>query len=104
MNYRIVKRDSLNWAIEKYQSGGTVSRGRYAGQEKQEKWDTINPVGYFPNLESAARYLVDRILGDSWPDEKREIEQTLAAIKTAKEEVVAIVKQSQAITESGREG
>lgn len=39
MKYRIIKHDKFNWAIQEFQEGGgEISRGRYSGQEKQEKW------------------------------------------------------------------
>jgi hypothetical protein len=91
MNYRIVRRDSLNWAIERWQGSGTISRGRYAGQQKKEGWDTINPVGYYPSLETAVTALTDKVTGDHWPEDGWTGEDLTTALRAVRDDMLAIV-------------
>lgn len=101
MEYRIRKRDKLNWVIERKQEAGTISRGRYAGQQKTEKWDEVNPVGYFGNLKEAAKYLFNQemaeetILKEGWTGQvlHTEIEAALSRVET-------MVKEAQADSQS----
>ncbi len=66
--YRIRKGDSRNWVVEKWQEGGEIiTRGLHVGKEKQEKWDTINPVGHYPTARDAARRLLDVEIAQGWP-------------------------------------
>lgn len=91
---RIRKRDKLNWVIEGYQQGGeAISRGRYVGQEKQSKWDEINPIGYFPNLKQAATRLLDEELKRLWPSQGWSGEDLTKAIAEAEKRVLAAVEE-----------
>jgi hypothetical protein len=84
MKYRIIKHDQHNWAIQEFQEGGdTISRGRYAGQEKLEKWKA--PALFYRTLEDAAIGLLNLAAGDV------ETITLLEAIKAAKLEVLAAV-------------
>jgi hypothetical protein len=103
--FRIKRRDENNWVIERWQSGGIISRGRYAGQQKKEKWDEINPVGYFPSLAHAARRLLDEELAAEWPEEGWTGADLLEALKAAEARVLEAVKAVPAVaiyTEEGR--
>ena len=52
MKRRIIRADSLNWAIQEFQEGGgTVERGRYAGQEKQARWKA--PHAFYSKMADA---------------------------------------------------
>ncbi len=89
---RIRKANAHNWVIERWQAGGeAISRGRYAGQEKQEKWDTINPVGYFPKLKHAAVRLLDEELKNLWPEDGWTGQDLSGIIAAAEERVMAAV-------------
>jgi hypothetical protein len=101
---RIRNRDSRNWTIEGYQSGGEIiERGRFVGQEKQEKWDELNPIGYFPTLAHAAKRLLDEHLRRVWPEDGWQGEDLTAAIAAAEERVVAAVHEAlEARGESGK--
>ena len=67
--FRLIRLDANNWAIERWQTGGEpISRGRYAGQLTQEKWDTVNRL-YFPTLAWAAKRLLDLEIGETWPED-----------------------------------
>lgn len=64
MKYRITHPDPMNWCIEEWQEGGDiVSRGKFAGQEKQSKWKL--PNAFFPTLKIAALALIDKAAGDA---------------------------------------
>lgn len=90
MKYRIVRRDPLNWAIERWQEGGQpISRGRYAGQLTQAKWDTVNPVGFYPTLAHAARRLLDEEIGNDWTGT-----DILEVVQAAEARVIAVVEQA----------
>jgi hypothetical protein len=84
MKYRIIKHDQHNWAIQEFQEGGdTISRGRFAGQEKQEKWKA--PTRFYRTIEDAAIGLLHLAAGDV------EATSLLEAIQAAKLEVLAAV-------------
>lgn len=86
MKYRIVKHDKLNWAIQRFQEGGDeISRGRYAGQEKQEKW--MPPKSFYPTLRHAAKDLLDMAAGDALLS--GEATDILTAIQAAERTVLA---------------
>ena len=66
MKRRIIRADSLNWAIQEFQEGGgIVERGRYAGQTKQARWKA--PEAFYKNVEHAISGLFRDCLGDG-PD------------------------------------
>lgn len=60
---RIIRADSLNWAIQVWQEGGgTIERGRYAGQPKAAKWKF--PESFFRTLADAATDMLHENIGD----------------------------------------
>lgn len=60
---RIIRKDSLNWAIQEYQEGGdVVERGKYAGQEKKSKW--LPPESFYNKLSDAAKDMLHETIGD----------------------------------------
>jgi hypothetical protein len=86
MKYRIIKHDKLNWAIQEFQEGGgEISRGRYAGQEKQEKWKA--PKSFHPSIRNAALALLDQAAGDALLS--GEATSILEALKLAEQRVQA---------------
>lgn len=91
---RLRLRDRHNWVIEGYQEGGDlIARGRYVGQEKQAKWDTINPIGYFPNLVWAAKRLLDEELRRLWPKDGWTGQDLTAIVDAAEARVLAAVEE-----------
>ena len=63
MKRRIIRADSLNWAIQEWQEGGdTISRGRYSGQAKQARWKM--PEAFYRTLADAASGMLHEIIGD----------------------------------------
>lgn len=69
MKRRIIRADALNWAIQEWQEGGgTVERGRYAGQAKQSRWKA--PECFFPTLQDAAKRMLSEEIADGWTGEK----------------------------------
>lgn len=83
MKYRITHPDPHNWCIEEYQEGGeTISRGRFAGQEKQAKWKA--PTAFYRTLKDAATALLDKATGDALT----ETASILEAIKLAEARVI----------------
>jgi hypothetical protein len=94
MKFRIRRRDALNWVIERFQEGGQeITRGRYVGQLTKEKWDDVNPVGYFPNLKHATRRMMDEVLADEWPEEGWTGEDLTQAMEAAEARVLAAVEE-----------
>lgn len=62
--YRITHPDPLNWCIEEWQEGGgTISRGRFAGQEMAAKWKASN--SFHSSLKNACLALLDKAAGDA---------------------------------------
>lgn len=60
---RIIRADAYNWAIQEWQEGGgTIERGRFAGQAKQAKWK--NPEAFYSRLADAATGMLNDIIGD----------------------------------------
>jgi hypothetical protein len=60
---RIIRADSLNWAIQEWQEGGgIIERGRFVGQTKKAKWKM--PESFFRTLADAAASLLHDIIGD----------------------------------------
>ena len=92
MKFRILKRDKHNWVIERWQEGGTITRGRFTGQEKREGWDEINPVGYYRSLRDAAMDLLDIEIAEGWTGQKikEEISAAEARVKSALEETKTV--------------
>lgn len=86
MKYRITHPDEYNWCIEEWQEGGgTVERGRYAGQQKQARWKA--PESFYPSLKHAALGLLDKAAGDALLS--GEAADILSAIKQAEACVLA---------------
>ena len=87
---RIIRADSLNWAIQEWQEGGDlIERGRYAGQPKAAKWKV--PESFFRTLADAARDLFHEIVGDVPQGEGMNGEQLAAHVTKAEESVKAYV-------------
>jgi hypothetical protein len=87
--YRLIK-VPLNWAIEPWQEGGEiVKRGRYAGKPMKSRWDQVNR-SYYPNLEAAARALLNKAIDDRL-DGDLDMNKVLTAIAEAKKQVVEAV-------------
>jgi hypothetical protein len=60
---RIIRKDSFNWAIQCWQTGGdVVERGKYAGQEKKSKW--LPPEAFYNKLADAAKDMLHETIGD----------------------------------------
>ena len=84
--YRITHPDPHNWCIEEFQTGGgTVERGRYAGQVKQERWKAA--ALFYPTLRHAALALIDKAAGDAILN--GECTSILEALKLAETRVLA---------------
>ena len=91
--YRIRKGDSRNWVVEKWQEGGEIiTRGLHVGKEKQEKWDTINPVGHYPTARDAARRLLDVEIAQGWPTDGWTGADLTEVINAAEARVMAAVE------------
>lgn len=66
---RIIRADSLNWAIQCWQEGGDViERGRFTGQIKKAKWKM--PEVFFRTLAHAARDMFHEIVADGYTGEQ----------------------------------
>lgn len=119
MKRRIIRADALNWAIQEYQEGGgTVERGRYAGQEKQARWKA--PNAFYGRLEHAISGLFRDCVGDG-PDgftmdeatllerieqaEKRTIETLQEAISSQETSVlIGIIQERGYTVTDGKKG
>jgi len=87
---RIIRADSLNWAIEEWQSGGDIiTRGRFTGQVKKAKWKMAE--SFFRTLADAARDLFHEIVGDVPHNEGMTGEQLAAHVTRAEESVKSYV-------------
>ena len=89
---RIVNCDPHNWVIERWESGGIISRGPYVGKPKKEGWNRQKPIGYFPTLAYAAKRLLDEELKNLWPTDGWTGEDMRAAIQEAETRVLAAVE------------
>lgn len=86
--YRIQRLDDHNWTLEEFQEGGeTISRGRFAGQEKQARWKA--PIAFYRTLRDAATALLDKATGDALTETK----SILEAITLAENRVLAALPQ-----------
>ena len=66
---RIIRADSLNWAIEEWQPGGDIiERGRFTGQVKKAKWKMAE--SFFRTLTDAARDMFHEIVADGYTGEQ----------------------------------
>lgn len=65
MKYRIVKRDALNWQLERYAAGGDIHP--ITGKATRAGWRKLE--SYHPSLPQAARALVAVALGEVVLDE-----------------------------------
>lgn len=94
MKRRIIRADAHNWAIQEWQEGGeTISRGKYAGKEKQEKWKA--PERFYAKLEDAAGAMFREIVADNWNVTGQALSSMLeAASKEVKEHVSALVSDA----------
>lgn len=88
---RIRNKDKFNWTIERFQSDGIISRGKYKGQEMKAKWQVTDPVGYYPTLKEAARGLLDTEFKQDWPEDGMTGEDITALIEAAEIRVMAAV-------------
>jgi len=87
---RIIRADSLNWAVQEWQpGGGVIERGRFTGQIKKAKWKM--PESFFRTLADAARDLFHEIIGDVPQGEGMTGEQLAIHVTKAEESVKAYV-------------
>lgn len=90
MKRRIIRADSLNWAIQEWQEGGgIIERGRFSGQEKKAKWKA--PESFFTTLTWAARCLFHDIVGDVPHGEGMTGEALAKVVQDAEERTKAYV-------------
>ena len=83
---RIIRADSLNWAIQEWQEGGgIIERGRFAGQPKKAKWKF--PESFFRTLADAAADMMHEKIGDLPTGEALTGEQLMQAVRNAEHEV-----------------
>lgn len=83
---RIIRADSLNWAIQEWQEGGgLIERGRFVGLEKKAKWKM--PETFFRTLADAAASLMHDKIGDLPTGESLTGEQLANAVRKAEHEV-----------------
>ena len=86
MKRRIIRADSLNWAIQEWQEGGgIIERGRFAGQIKKAKWKM--PESFFRTLADAAKDLLHEIIGDVPHNEALTGKQLSEQVSKAEQEV-----------------
>lgn len=96
MKFRITRPDPLNWDLEQFQEGGgKISRGRFAGQAKKERWKVI---GHYSSLLHAARAMLDKEMGENWsPDLTFEqMSDILSAAEARISQAVADLTRSEA--------
>ena len=90
MKYRIQRLDDHNWTVEEFQEGGgTIGRGRFAGQEMQAKWKA--PESFHRTLKDAALALLHKAAGDALLTQ--ETTSLLEAINLAEARVIAALPQ-----------
>lgn len=114
MKRRIIRADSLNWAIEEWQPGGDlIERGRFTGQIKKAKWKMAE--SFFRTLADAARDMFHEIVADGFTGEqvaalvdsaeKRVIEQVSSMLEAQKNDVLIGILQERGYTVTdGRKG
>jgi len=86
MKRRIIRADSLNWAIQEWQEGGgIIARGRFAGQTKKAKWKM--PESFFRTLADAAASLMHEQIGDVPQGEALTGTQLAEAVRQAEHNV-----------------
>lgn len=114
MKRRIIRADSLNWAIQEWQEGGDViERGRFTGQIKKAKWKM--PESFFRTLADAARDLFHETVADGFTGEqiatlvdnaeKRVIEQVSSMLEKQKDDVlIGILQERGYSVTDGRKG
>lgn len=104
---RIIRADSLNWAIQEWQPGGDViERGRFVGQTKKAKWKM--PESFFRTLAHAARDMFHEIVADGYTGEqvaklvddaeKRVIEQVSSMCEAQKTDMLIGILQERGYT------
>ena len=107
MKRRIIRADSLNWAIQEWQEGGElIERGRFKDQVKKAKWKM--PEVYFRTLAHAARDLFYEIVADGFTGEqiaklvddaeKRTIAQVSSMIEAQKTDMLIGILQERGYT------
>lgn len=90
MKRRIIRADSLNWAIQEWQEGGgIIERGRFVGQTKKAKWKM--PESFFRTLTDAALDLFHEIVGDVPQDQPLTGEQLAAQVTKAETNIKSYV-------------
>jgi len=83
---RIIRADSLNWAIQEWQEGGNlIERGKYAGQPKAAKWKM--PESFFRTLADAAASMMHEKIGELPTGETLTGEMLSQAVRQAEHEV-----------------
>jgi hypothetical protein len=92
MQYQLRKMDEHNWQLWRWQEGGeTITRGRYAGQDKQAKWCPMD--NYYGKLEHAAAGLFEVAVKDRTESgTDLDTETILVAIADAQAAVLAAVQ------------
>ena len=93
MKWAIRKMNELNWQVWEWQEGGgTISRGRYAGQPKQAKWIPLESYHY--TLKDAVRWLLHHAARQhAETDVNLDTAAILEAIEKAEKSVTEAVKQ-----------
>lgn len=95
--FRMHKADSLNWNVEKWESGGEIAtRGRNAGQPKKARWSVI---GHYSSLKNAALGIMDDLIADELGNNFASGKQILAAIETAEKKIMASLQAQKDKTE-----
>ena len=90
MKRRIIRADSLSWAIQDWQEGGDIiSRGRFAGQVKRAGWKV--PQQFFTTLTWAAKSFFHEIVGDLPQGEQLTGEQIVTQIEAAEKRTMEYV-------------
>ncbi len=83
---RIIRADSLNWAIQEWQEGGgIIERGRFAGRPKAAKWKM--PESFFRTLADAASDMMHEQIGDVPQGEALTGTQLAEAVRQAEHNV-----------------
>ena len=83
---RIIRADSLNWAIQEWQEGGElIERGRFKDQVKKAKWKM--PESFFRTLADAAKDMMHEMIGDLPTGEALTGEQLMNAVRQAEHDV-----------------
>lgn len=92
MKYQIRKMNDLNWQVWEWQEGGTVSRGRYVGQEKQAKY--VPMESYHGTIGSAVKWMLEHAIRAN-VESATELDTAaiLAAVEQARTDVLDAVSR-----------